>query len=53
MTEKNSALISAIGGVCGQVLAKFFVHPIDTIKAKIQVQKLSGKTKGSLIMNIF
>ena len=36
--QSNPAIVSAIGGVIGSSIGKFFVHPIDTIKAKIQVQ---------------
>lgn len=37
-TKKDTAaLVSAIGGVIGSSTGKLFVHPIDTVKAKIQV----------------
>ena len=36
----RSELVNALSGVIGSSCTKFFVHPIDTIKAKIQVKKL-------------
>ena len=52
-SNNNAAVVSAISGVCGSSVGKLFVHPIDTIKAKIQVQKLQTKSEGSLIKSIF
>lgn len=50
-SSSNSALVSALGGICGSSIGKLFVHPIDTIKAKIQVQSQT-KIEGSVIMSI-
>ena len=51
--NSNVALVSSISGTIGASFGKLFVHPIDTIKAKLQVQKLKTENvKGSLIMNI-
>ena len=44
--SENSPLVSALGGIVGASAAKVFVHPIDTVKAKIQVQK----SKESLVI---
>ena len=33
--SKNAPLVSALSGVVGSWTGKLFVHPIDTIKAKI------------------
>ena len=35
--KSNAPIVSAIAGVIGSSIGKIFVHPIDTIKAKIQV----------------
>ena len=35
--ENTAAVVSAIGGVIGSSTGKLFVHPIDTVKAKMQV----------------
>lgn len=52
-SKSNAALVSSISGTIGASIGKCFVHPIDTIKAKIQVQKYSVENvKGSLIMQI-
>lgn len=32
---KDSAIVSALSGIVGSSVGKVFVHPIDTIKAKI------------------
>ena len=35
--QKNNyaSTVSAISGICGASVGKVFVHPIDTVKAKI------------------
>ena len=37
----DSAVVGALSGVVGSSFGKVFVHPIDTIKAKIQVMKVN------------
>ena len=37
----DSAVVGAFSGIVGSSCGKIFVHPIDTIKAKIQVQKVN------------
>ena len=45
----RSELANAISGMCGSSISKLFVHPIDTVKAKIQVRKIdfSKSTKSN------
>lgn len=50
--NKYASLVSALAGTCGSSVAKVFVHPIDTIKAKLQVKKMETHTRGSLIADI-
>ena len=38
---RDSAVVGALSGVVSSSFAKVFVHPIDTIKAKIQVMKVN------------
>jgi len=49
----NAALVSAICGIIGSTIGKAFSHPIDTVKARLQV--IEGTTvnqsKGSMIIN--
>ncbi len=57
MADKNNSNIatyaSAISGLIGSSLGKFVCHPIDTIKAKIQVQQTSSSSGfGSVIRDI-
>ena len=40
MSKDNSELANALAGICGSSTGKIFVHPIDTIKAKIQVKRI-------------
>ena len=51
----RSEIVNALSGVVGSSCTKFFVHPIDTIKAKIQVKKIDfssqkGGASQSLIL---
>jgi len=36
--DQSSAAVSALSGITGASIAKLFVHPIDTLKAKIQIK---------------
>jgi len=49
----KSALVSAISGIFGSSAGKAFSHPIDTIKARLQVLPGSNLTRGegSIILN--
>ena len=50
----DSAVVGALSGIAGSSSGKLFVHPIDTIKAKIQVRKVNQMTGNkSLIAHIF
>ena len=51
--NNNSALVSGLSGICGSSFGKFFVHPIDTIKAKLQVQRYDRNGNRSIINSIF
>lgn len=42
--EKEQALAVTIGSSVASMIAKIVTHPIDTIKAKIQVNRLQMRT---------
>ena len=44
--KSHAELVSAISGTCGASFGKFFVHPVDTIKAKLQVVQRVDLPKG-------
>ena len=33
--NNHASTVSALSGICGASVGKIFVHPIDTVKAKI------------------
>jgi hypothetical protein len=55
MSEKDRAsLVSAISGIIGSTCGKAFSHPIDTVKARLQVTSGAtlNKGQGSVILNV-
>ena len=44
----NPAVVSAIAGLAAASIGKSIMHPIDTIKAKLQVMSIPGHAKPSI-----
>ncbi len=47
LRNKNvQTLASSLAGLIGSSVGKTVLHPIDTVKAKLQVQQVSNKDRG-------
>lgn len=54
MAEKDNLFLffTGVSSVCSSMIAKVFVHPLDTIKAKMQIEASrvnSSNMKGSFL----
>lgn len=54
MSENIRTYASSLGGLLGSSIGKCLLHPIDTVKAKLQVGNptASAPTRGSYIVEV-